>query len=58
MKNTDDTNLVNYVNFEMNEINSLTTDLYESMIDMENKEVVIITDTLIDRLRAIKQSHK
>jgi hypothetical protein len=58
MKNNKDINLVNYVNFEMDEINNLSTDLYESMMDRENAEVVTITESIIKRLRAIQQSHK
>ena len=58
MKNNKDIDLVNYVNFEMDEINNLSTDLYESMMDRENAEVVTITESIIKRLRAIQQSHK
>jgi hypothetical protein len=58
MKNNKDINLVNYVNFEMDEINNLSTDLYESMMDRENAEVVAVTESIIKRLRAIQQSHK
>lgn len=58
MKNNKDTNLINYVNFEMDEINNLSTDLYESMIDRENNTVVTVSESMIKRLRAIQQSHK
>lgn len=58
MENTNDAKLVSYVNFEMNEINNLSADLYESMMDRENSEVVVIVDSMVDRLKNIKQSHK
>tara|TARA_R110000868_G_scaffold220859_1_gene472355 strand:- start:4189 stop:4353 length:165 start_codon:yes stop_codon:yes gene_type:complete len=52
------TTLENYVNLEIGEINRLTTELYESMYDQENEEVVAITKELVKRLNHIQQSHK
>lgn len=51
-------NLGNYISMEFDELNRLTTDLYESMHDQENEEVVRIASELIDRLKHIQQSHK
>jgi len=53
-----DVNLINYVNFEMREINNLSDELYESMIDQENDSVLKVCDSLIKKLRLIQQSHK
>ena len=50
--------LVNYVNFEMDELNSLSSDLYESLIDQVNEDVVKTAEEMIRRLRVIQQSHK
>jgi len=52
------TTLENYVNFEIGELNRLTTELYESMYDQENDVVVSTTEELIKRLKHIQQSHK
>jgi len=53
-----DVNLTNYVNFEMRDINELSDDLYESMMDQENEKVFSVCDILIKRLKSIQQSHK
>jgi len=53
-----DVNLINYVNFEMRDINELSDDLYESMMDQENEKVFSVCDILIKRLKSIQQSHK
>ena len=45
-----DVNLINYVNFEMREINNLSDELYESMIDQENDSVLKVCDSLIKKL--------
>ena len=58
MNKSKDVNLANYVNFEMDELHSLSTDLYESMMDRENPEVILISESIIKRLRIIQQSHK
>ena len=53
-----DVNLINYVNFEMREINNLSDELYESMIDQENDSVLKVCDSLIKKLRLIQLTHK
>lgn len=58
MENNKDVNLTNYVNFEMNEIHELSSDLYESMMDRENETVVSTAESLIERLKIIQKSHK
>ena len=50
-------NISNYVNHVMNELNELTTDLYEAMMDQENAEVKKIVETMIPILKDIKSTH-
>ena len=54
----ENTRIVNYVNFEMDELRDSSTDLYEAMIDQENAEVVSITEKMIEKLKIIQKSHK
>ena len=56
--NAKDVNLINYVNFEMKDIHDLSDELYESMIDQQNEDVLAVCDAMIKRLRLIQQSHK
>ena len=56
--NAKDVNLINYVNFEMKDIHDLSDELYESMIDQQNEDVLAVWDAMIKRLRLIQQSHK
>lgn len=51
-------NLVNYINHEMGEINRLTDELYEALFDDDSFEVLIVTQSLIDRLKDIQKSNK
>ena len=53
-----DVNLINYVNFEMKDIHDLSDELYESMIDQQNEDVLAVCDAMIKHLRLIQQSHK
>ncbi len=41
----------------MNELNSLSTDLYEAMMDQENDEVKKIVETMIPILKDIQSTH-
>ncbi len=50
-------NISNYVNYVMNELNELTTDLYEAMMDQENAEVKKIVETMIPILKDIQSTH-
>ncbi len=50
-------NIANYVNHVMNELNELTTDLYEAMMDQENAEVKKIVETMIPILKDIQSTH-
>jgi hypothetical protein len=50
-------NIANYVNHVMSELNSLSTDLYEAMMDQENDEVKKIVETMIPILKDIQSSH-
>ena len=50
-------NISNYVNHVMNELNELTTDLYEAMMDQENAEVKKIVETMIPILKDIQSTH-
>ena len=50
-------NISNYVNHVMNELNELTTDLYEAMMDQENAEVKKIVETMIPSLKDIQSTH-
>lgn len=52
------TSIVNYVNFEMDEVNNLSSDLYEAMIDNENEAVISVTEAMIDKLKDIQKSYK
>ena len=46
-----------YVNHEINNLHSLLTDLYESMMDNEYNETVTICNQLIDQLKEIKLNY-
>jgi flagellar hook-associated protein FlgK len=46
-----------YVNQEINNLHSLLTDLYESMMDNEYNEVVTICNQMIDQLKEIKLNY-
>ena len=50
-------NIANYVNHVMNELNALSTDLYEAMMDQENDEVKKIVETMIPILKDIQSTH-
>jgi len=50
-------NISNYVNSVMNELNTLSTDLYEAMMDQENKEVKKIVEAMIPLLKDIQATH-
>lgn len=50
-------NISNYVNSVMNELNELSTDLYEAMMDQENDEVKKIVDRMIPILKDIQSTH-
>jgi hypothetical protein len=50
-------NISNYVNSVMDELNSLSTDLYEAMMDQENKEVKKIVEAIIPLLKDIQATH-
>jgi hypothetical protein len=50
-------NISNYVNHVMSELNDLTTDLYEAMMDQENAEVKKIVETMIPILKDIQSTH-
>jgi len=50
-------NISNYVNSVMDELNSLCTDLYEAMMDQENKEVKKIVEAMIPLLKDIQATH-
>jgi hypothetical protein len=50
-------NIANYVNHVMSELNELTTDLYEAMMDQENAEVKKIVETMIPILKDIQSTH-
>ncbi|QDP57431.1 MAG: hypothetical protein Unbinned2299contig1000_32 [Prokaryotic dsDNA virus sp.] len=53
-----DVNTLNYINFTMDEINTLTSDIYESMIDSEYAELGKTIDVLIKKLNEVKKTHK
>jgi flagellar hook-associated protein FlgK len=46
-----------YVNQEINNLHSLLTELYESMMDNEYNETVTICNHLIDQLKEIKLNY-
>jgi hypothetical protein len=50
-------NISNYVNSVMDELNTLSTDLYEAMMDQENKEVKKIIEAMIPLLKDIQATH-
>ena len=50
-------NISNYVNSVMDELNSLSTDLYEAMMDQESKEVKKIVEAMIPLLKDIQATH-
>ena len=50
-------NISNYVNSVMDELNTLSTDLYEAMMDQENKDVKKIVEALIPLLKDIQATH-
>ena len=47
---------VNHVNFVMKEINDLTDDIYESLIDEEYKTTQYKIDSLIKKLKEVSVS--
>jgi len=53
-----DINTINYINFTMKEVNDLTDDIYEAMIDSEHVELNKNIDALIKILNEIKKTHK
>ena len=53
-----DINTLNYINFTMDEINSLTADIYESLMDGEYSDLSNTIDVLIKKLNDIKKTHK
>tara|TARA_Y100001963_G_scaffold142515_1_gene212244 strand:- start:417 stop:635 length:219 start_codon:yes stop_codon:yes gene_type:complete len=53
-----DINTINYINFTMKEVNDLTDDIYEAMIDSETIELNKNIDALIKILNEIKKTHK
>ena len=50
-------NISNYVNSVMDELNTLSTDLYEAMMDQENKDVKKIVEAMIPLLKDIQATH-
>ena len=50
-------NIANYVNHAMSELNELSTELYEAMMDQENAEVKKIVDKMIPILKDIQSTH-
>lgn len=55
--NQEHKNISNYVNSIMDELNTLSTDLYEAMMDQENKEVKKIVEAMIPLLKDIQATH-
>tara|TARA_R100001086_G_scaffold131067_2_gene68053 strand:+ start:9935 stop:10117 length:183 start_codon:yes stop_codon:yes gene_type:complete len=53
-----DINTLNYINFTMDEINNLTADIYESLMDDEYSDLSKTIDVLIKKLNDIKKTHK
>ena len=53
-----DINTINYINFTMKEVNDLTDDIYEAMIDSETIELNKNIDALIKIQNEIKKTHK
>ena len=53
-----DINTINYINFTIKEVNDLTDDIYEAMIDSEHIELNKNIDALIKILNEIKKTHK
>lgn len=49
---------VNHVNFVMKEINELTDDIYESLMDEEYNTAQANIDSLIEKLKEISSSIK
>ena len=45
-----DINTLNYINFTMDEINNLTADIYESLMDDEYSDLSKTIDVLIKKL--------
>ena len=50
-------NISNYVNSVIDELNTLSTDLYEAMMDQENKDVKKIVEAMIPLLKDIQATH-
>ena len=48
---------ITYINSTMNEVNELTTELYEEMCDNNPEEVVKIIDKLQTALKDIRKSY-
>ena len=53
----EDKKIANYVLPIIKELNSLSVDLYESMMDQENDEVRKIVETMIPILKDIHSTH-
>ena len=46
-----------YVNEEIEQLNNLVTELYESMMDIEYDEVVSICNRIINQLKEIQSNY-
>jgi hypothetical protein len=46
-----------YVNEEIEQLNNLVTELYESMMDIEYDEVVSICNRMINQLKEIQSNY-
>lgn len=46
-----------YVNEEIEQLNNLVTELYESMMDIEYEEVVSICNRMINQLKEIQSNY-
>jgi hypothetical protein len=49
---------INYVNSTMAEVNEMTTELYESLIDGDSEATKDVVNRLIKSLRDIYKSHE
>tara|TARA_R110000751_G_scaffold116174_2_gene215739 strand:+ start:1140 stop:1331 length:192 start_codon:yes stop_codon:yes gene_type:complete len=53
-----DINKLNYVNFQMKEVNDFSDNIYESLMDDDISELSKNIDGLIKILNEIKKTHK
>tara|TARA_R110000824_G_scaffold1687_6_gene8410 strand:+ start:5581 stop:5772 length:192 start_codon:yes stop_codon:yes gene_type:complete len=53
-----DINTINYVNFQMKEINNYSDNIYESLMDDDITELYKNIDSLVKILNEIKKTHK